>query len=349
MKRLKNLLKLPVLLMIMMFILQSCVEIETNMKVNSDFTGETISKVKVVKGIVTEEMLKKELQETGIQNFKLKKEESKNSETENYVVEVAWKNEEELRKFLTFSGRTGAVEELNEVKNLINSLNGAQKSESAPVQPEAPKEENSKTETKETVKIKDIQQIFKKDKGVVEVNMGTLNIDKLSIKIEGEIVQEENQSGVISSSKDEITFSKGENVSFKYKTKAGMIGKIVGYIILIVMAVIGLIALKRFRDKKKAEESENPDSVNDTGADEIKDSIVEEKVETVEKDAKDDIDNLSDDVLVSAENIFEGENPEDVDGIEVTENENPENENSGNEEAENEKKTEESHGGTENK
>lgn len=328
MKKLKNLFKLPIL-MIMMFILQSCIQIETNMKVNSDLTGDTISKVKVVKGIVNEEMLKKELQEIGIQNFKLKKEETQNTEIESYVLEVSWKNEEELRKFLTFSGRTGAVEELNEVKNLINSLSETQKSENVtPPAQEAPKEDvkNKTEEVGKTVNIKDIPKIFKKEKGVVNVNMGTLNIDKLSIKVDGEIIQEDNHSGVISSSKNEITFSKGENVSFKYKTKAGMIGKIIGYIILIIMAIIGLITFKKFRDKKKEDENEqdqvnnsNVNTENDAEIDEIKASIVETKIETVEEDTKDDIDNLSDDVLVSAENIFEGENPEEVDGIEVEE------------------------------
>ena len=47
------------------FILQSCVKIETSMNINSDLSGTSISEVSIMKNLMPEEQLKKEIEKLG--------------------------------------------------------------------------------------------------------------------------------------------------------------------------------------------------------------------------------------------------------------------------------------------
>ena len=48
----RKILKLSLVTLII-FIVQSCITVETDMKVNSDFSGSTNSKIAIVKGVIT--------------------------------------------------------------------------------------------------------------------------------------------------------------------------------------------------------------------------------------------------------------------------------------------------------
>ena len=74
----KKILKLSLLTMII-FLVQSCITVETDMNINSDFSGTTNSKIAIVKGAITEEQLKIEISKLGIEKYTLKKVRWKNS------------------------------------------------------------------------------------------------------------------------------------------------------------------------------------------------------------------------------------------------------------------------------
>ena len=226
----KKILKLSLLTMII-FLVQSCITVETDMNINSDFSGTTKSKIAIVKGAITEEQLKIEISKLGIEKYTLKKEKSSDEETDRYTVDINWKTEDDLRKILKFIGTGGKN------SNITGNLSGQQSQNSG----KNGENKDSKVEAK---------KIFTKEKGEIIVDMGTSKIAKLTIKVNGKIIPEENQSGEIADSKKEITFYEGDKIQFKYKSGNGLIGIIFGVAVLAVLGVIGTVIFKKMKSKK---------------------------------------------------------------------------------------------------
>ena len=226
----KKILKLSLLTMII-FLVQSCITVETDMNINSDFSGTTNSKIAIVKGAITEEQLKIEISKLGIEKYTLKKEKSSDEETDRYTVDINWKTEDDLRKILKFIGTGGKN------SNITGNLSGQQSQNSG----KNGENKDSKVEAK---------KIFTKEKGEIIVDMGTSKIAKLTIKVNGKIISEENQSGEIADSKKEITFYEGDKIQFKYKSGNGLTGIIFGVAVLAVLGVIGTVIFKKMKSKK---------------------------------------------------------------------------------------------------
>ncbi len=247
------------LLAFLFLIIQSCITVETDMEVNKDLTGSSVSRISIMKGVVTEEQLKIEIEKLGFKKYELKKEKTDNSETDRYTVGINWKNEEELRKILKFNG-SGSVLGLSEMEENLGKL-----SEQVT---EGTNKDKGKSEEK-----KEVPKIFTKDKGHVIVNMGKTNINKLKIKVEGKITKEENKPGEISEKKDEIIFYQGEEVQFKYKEKGGFIGgifTIIGIMLLSFLALVVFFIIKRIKgDKDRAgKEKDNAKTATNTDVEE---------------------------------------------------------------------------------
>ena len=226
----KKILKLSLLTMII-FLVQSCITVETDMNINSDFSGTTNSKIAIVKGAITEEQLKIEISKLGIEKYTLKKEKSSDEETDRYTVDINWKTEDDLRKILKFIGTGGKN------SNITGNLSGQQSQNSG----KNGENKDSKVEAK---------KIFTKEKGEIIVDMGTSKIAKLTSKVNGKIISEENQSGEIADSKKEITFYEGDKIQFKYKSGNGLTGIIFGVAVLAVLGVIGTVIFKKMKSKK---------------------------------------------------------------------------------------------------
>ena len=54
---------------IIFFILQSCVKIETSMNINSDLSGISNSEVSIMKNLMPEDQLKKEIEKLGLKKI----------------------------------------------------------------------------------------------------------------------------------------------------------------------------------------------------------------------------------------------------------------------------------------
>lgn len=252
----KKILKLSLLTMII-FLVQSCITVETDMNINSDFSGTTNSKIAIVKGAITEEQLKIEISKLGIEKYTLKKEKSSDEETDRYTVDINWKTEDDLRKILKFIGTGGKN------SNITGNLSGQQSQNSG----KNGENKDSKVEAK---------KIFTKEKGEIIVDMGTSKIAKLTIKVNGKIISEENQSGEIADSKKEITFYEGDKIQFKYKSGGGLFGNavkiVLGLVMLVILGLIGKSVLSK--SKKKNENSEEADK-----------NVAVEEVEFVEENS----------------------------------------------------------------
>ena len=247
----RKILKLSLVTLII-FIVQSCITVETDMKVNSDFSGSTNSKIAIVKGVITEEQLKIEISKLGIEKYTLKKEKSSDEQTDRYSLDINWKTEEDLKKILKFIGSGGMD------LSTAESSAGKQGTDT-----------NKKAETEPA-------KIFTKEKGEVIVDMGTSKIARLTVKVDGKIIPEENQSGTVSESKKEITFYQGDQVHFKYKTGGGLFENTVKIVLgLVILAILGLIGKNVLsKSKKKNENSEETDK-----------TVAVEEVEIVEENS----------------------------------------------------------------
>ena len=262
--RLKKIIQLTVFSVIFL-ILQSCMTIETSMDINSDLSGSSTSKLSIAKNLLPEEQLKKEIEKAGIKKFELKKEESADNTTDVYNIKMEWKSEEELKKILLFVNTGGTMSEFGTL--LPNTASNPQiaSPETESQKKDESSKETVKIETKEENKNKVIKEpvqnvegkIFVKDKNTVSIDMGIIKVSKLSIKVKGKIVENSTQSGIISASKDEITFYEGDKVSFKYKTENFMIPILIGVSIAIVLGVIGAVFVQL--KKRKNEEGEADD------------------------------------------------------------------------------------------
>ena len=113
-----------ILFTMIFFILQSCVKIETSMNINSDLSGTSTSEVSIMKNLMPEEQLKKEIEKLGVKKFEFEKIESDDNSVDKYNVKLEWKTEEELEKILAFINTGMTMSELN---SPIVSPNGGNK------------------------------------------------------------------------------------------------------------------------------------------------------------------------------------------------------------------------------
>ena len=250
-----------ILFTMIFFILQSCVKIETSMNINSDLSGTSTSEVSILKNLMPEEQLKKEIEKLGVKKFEFEKIETDDNSVDKYSVKLEWKTEEELEKILAFINTGMTMSELN--SPIVSPIGGNKGKNKENVEnPEHQKKDESKTvEIKPKDKDKDKENvkksIFTKEHGTVTVNMGTVKINKLVIKVHGKIIADSVQEGIVSDAKDEITFYEGDKAEFKYKDSNLLLPILIGVGIAIAIIVIGAVAfvLKK-KNKEKAEEEE---------------------------------------------------------------------------------------------
>ena len=262
---------------IIFFILQSCVKIETSMNVNSDLSGTSSSEVSIMKNLMPEEELKKEIEKLGIKKFEFEKIESDDNTVDKYNIKLEWRTEEELEKILSFINTGMTMSEVNspitspltenkeKSKNNTENTENQKKDESKTVEIETKDENNDKNKKhvdkngKENVE----KKIFTKEHGVVTVNMGVVKINKLVVKVDGKIIPDSVQEGIVSDSKNEITFYEGDKVNFKYKNNSLLLPILIGAGIAVLIIGIGAAIFASKRKKKSDEEEEYDEFAED--------------------------------------------------------------------------------------
>ena len=262
---------------IIFFILQSCVKIETSMNVNSDLSGTSSSEVSIMKNLMPEEELKKEIEKLGIKKFEFEKIESDDNTVDKYNIKLEWRTEEELEKILSFINTGMTMSEVNspitsslagnkeKSKNNTENIENQKKDESKTVEIETKDENNDKNKKhvdkngKENVE----KKIFTKEHGVVTVNMGVVKINKLVVKVDGKIIPDSVQEGIVSDSKNEITFYEGDKVNFKYKNNSLLLPILIGTGIAVLIIGIGAVIFASKRKKKSDEEEEYDEFAED--------------------------------------------------------------------------------------
>lgn len=282
-----------ILFTMIFFILQSCVKIETSMNINSDLSGTSTSEVSILKNLMPEEQLKKEIEKLGVKKFEFEKIETDDNSVDKYSVKLEWKTEEELKKILAFINTGMTMSELNspivspaggnKEKSKENVENAEQQkkdeSKTVEIKPKDKNKENVDKSSEEKVG----KVIFSKEHGTVTVNMGTVKINKLVIKVHGKIIADSVQEGIVSDAKDEITFYEGDKAEFKYKDSNLLLPILIGVGIAIAIIVIGAVAfvLKK-KNKEKAEEEEY-DEFAEEAKDEMEKKEAAEEKEKIEK------------------------------------------------------------------
>ena len=258
---------------IIFFILQSCVKIETNMNINSDLSGISNSEVSIMKNLMPEDQLKKEIEKLGLKKFEFEKIASDDNTVDKYNIKLEWKSEEELEKIISFINAGMTMSELNSSitssltgnKDSVENTENQKKDESKTVEIETKDENSNKNKkhidrnSKENVEGK----IFTKEHGVVAVNMGIVKINKLVIKVDGKIIPDSVQEGIVSDSKNEITFYEGDKANFKYKNNGLLLPILIGTGIAIVIIGIGAVIFASKRKKKSDEEEEYDEFAED--------------------------------------------------------------------------------------
>ena len=258
---------------IIFFILQSCVKIETNMNINSDLSGISNSEVSIMKNLMPEDQLKKEIEKLGLKKFEFEKIASDDNTVDKYNIKLEWKSEEELEKIISFINAGMTMSELNSSitssltgnKDSVENTENQKKDESKTVEIETKDENSNKNKkhidknSKENVEGK----IFTKEHGVVAVNMGIVKINKLVIKVDGKIIPDSVQEGIVSDSKNEITFYEGDKVDFKYKNNSLLLPILIGTGIAVVIIGIGAVIFASKRKKKSDEEEEYDEFAED--------------------------------------------------------------------------------------
>ena len=258
---------------IIFFILQSCVKIETSMNINSDLSGISNSEVSIMKNLMPEDQLKKEIEKLGLKKFEFEKIASDDNTVDKYNIKLEWKTEEELEKIISFINAGMTMSELNSSitssltgnKDSVENTENQKKDESKTVEIETKDENSNKNKkhidknSKENVEGK----IFTKEHGVVAVNMGIVKINKLVIKVDGKIIPDSVQEGIVSDSKNEITFYEGDKANFKYKNNGLLLPILIGTGIAIVIIGIGAVIFASKRKKKSEEEEEYDEFAED--------------------------------------------------------------------------------------
>ena len=306
---------------IIFFILQSCVKIETSMNVNSDLSGTSSSEVSIMKNLMPEEELKKEIEKLGIKKFEFEKIESDDNTVDKYNIKLEWRTEEELEKVLSFINTGMTMSEVNspitsslagnkgKSKENTENTENQKKDESKTVEIETKDENNDKNKKhvdkngKENVE----KKIFTKEHGVVTVNMGVVKINKLVVKGDGKIIPDSVQEGIVSDSKNEITFYEGDKVDFKYKNNSLLLPILIGTGIAVVIIGIGAVIFASKRKKKSDEEEEYDEFAEDIkhemerkkSADDADDN---EKTEENLNEVSEEVTEISEDNGIKSEN-----------------------------------------------
>ena len=306
---------------IIFFILQSCVKIETSMNVNSDLSGTSSSEVSIMKNLMPEEELKKEIEKLGIKKFEFEKIESDDNTVDKYNIKLEWRTEEELEKILSFINTGMTMSEVNspitspltenkeKSKNNTENIENQKKDESKTVEIETKDENNDKNKKhvdkngKENVE----KKIFTKEHGVVTVNMGVVKINKLVVKVDGKIIPDSVQEGIVSDSKNEITFYEGDKANFKYKNNGLLLPILIGTGIAIVIIGIGAVIFASKRKKKSDEEEEY-----DEFAEDIKHEMERKKSADNNEKTEENLNEVSEEVIeISEDNEIKTENNSD--------------------------------------
>lgn len=302
---------------IIFFILQSCVKIETSMNVNSDLSGTSSSEVSIMKNLMPEEELKKEIEKLGIKKFEFEKIESDDNTVDKYNIKLEWRTEEELEKILSFINTGMTMSEVNSPitsslagnKEKTENTENQKKDESKTVEIETKDENNDKNKKhvdkngKENVE----KKIFTKEHGVVTVNMGVVKINKLVVKVDGKIIPDSVQEGIVSDSKNEITFYEGDKVNFKYKNNSLLLPILIGTGIAVLIIGIGAVIFASKRKKKSDEEEEYDEFAEDIkhemerkkSADDADDN---EKTEENLNEVSEEVTEISEDNGIKSEN-----------------------------------------------
>ena len=302
---------------IIFFILQSCVKIETNMNINSDLSGISNSEVSIMKNLMPEDQLKKEIEKLGLKKFEFEKIASDDNTVDKYNIKLEWKSEEELEKIISFINAGMTMSELNSSitssltgnKDSVENTENQKKDESKTVEIETKDENSNKNKkhidknSKENVEGK----IFTKEHGVVVVNMGIVKINKLVIKVDGKIIPDSVQEGIVSDSKNEITFYEGDKVNFKYKNNSLLLPILIGTGIAVLIIGIGAVIFASKRKKKSDEEEEYDEFAEDIkhemerkkSADDADDN---EKTEENLNEVSEEVTEISEDNGIKSEN-----------------------------------------------
>ena len=302
---------------IIFFILQSCVKIETSMNVNSDLSGTSSSEVSIMKNLMPEDQLKKEIEKLGLKKFEFEKIASDDNTVDKYNIKLEWKSEEELEKIISFINAGMTMSELNSSitssltgnKDSVENTENQKKDESKTVEIETKDENSNKNKkhidknSKENVEGK----IFTKEHGVVAVNMGIVKINKLVIKVDGKIIPDSVQEGIVSDSKNEITFYEGDKVNFKYKNNSLLLPILIGTGIAVLIIGIGAVIFASKRKKKSDEEEEYDEFAEDIkhemerkkSADDADDN---EKTEENLNEVSEEVTEISEDNGIKSEN-----------------------------------------------
>ena len=291
---------------IIFFILQSCVKIETNMNINSDLSGISNSEVSIMKNFMAEDHLKKEIEKLGLKKFEFEKIASDDNTVDKYNIKLEWKSEEELEKIISFINAGMTMSELNSSitssltgnKDSVENTENQKKDESKTVEIETKDENSNKNKkhidknSKENVEGK----IFTKEHGVVVVNMGIVKINKLVIKVDGKIISDSVQEGIVSDSKNEITFYEGDKANFKYKNNGLLLPILIGTGIAIVIIGIGAVIFASKRKKKSEEEEEY-----DEFAEDIKHEMERKKSADNNEKTEENLNEVSEEVIEISE------------------------------------------------
>ena len=306
---------------IIFFILQSCVKIETSMNINSDLSGTSSSEVSIMKNLMPEEELKNEIEKLGIKKFEFEKIESGDNTVDKYNIKLEWRTEEELEKILSFINTGMTMSEVNspitsslagnkeKSKEKTENTENQKKDESKTVEIETKDENNDKNKKhvdkngKENVE----KKIFTKEHGVVTVNMGVVKINKLVVKVDGKIIPDSVQEGIVSDSKNEITFYEGDKVNFKYKNNSLLLPILIGTGIAVLIIGIGAVIFASKRKKKSDEEEEYDEFAEDIkhemerkkSADDADDN---EKTEENLNEVSEEVTEISEDNGIKSEN-----------------------------------------------
>ena len=302
---------------IIFFILQSCVKIETSMNINSDLSGISNSEVSIMKNLMPEDQLKKEIEKLGLKKFEFEKIASDDNTVDKYNIKLEWKTEEELEKIISFINAGMTMSELNSSitssltgnKDSVENTENQKKDESKTVEIETKDENSNKNKkhidknSKENVEGK----IFTKEHGIVAVNMGIVKINKLVIKVDGKIIPDSIQEGIVSDSKNEITFYEGDKANFKYKNNGLLLPILIGTGIAVVIIGIGAVIFASKRKKKSDEEEEYDEFAEDIkhemerkkSADDADDN---EKTEENLNEVSEEVTEISEDNGIKSEN-----------------------------------------------
>ena len=126
--------------------------------------------------------------------------------------------------------------------------------------------------------------------------MGIVKINKLVIKVDGKIIPDSIQEGIVSDSKNEITFYEGDKANFKYKNNGLLLPILIGTGIAVVIIGIGAVIFASKRKKKSDEEEEY-----DEFAEDIKHEMERKKSADNNEKTEENLNEVSEEVIEISE------------------------------------------------